>query len=145
MNFRAPLAATILVFAGRALAGQAATDEPINLNADLFLTPPQRTALAIEAMRGSSDAATKIALFYGFVALDPVEEHRWVVIAAENGDPVAQYNAYQDFMNYGTELDKERAMFWLKKSAGAGDKYAQEALKDIEKERAHPAHPTPAR
>lgn len=145
MNFRTPLAATMLVFAGRALAGQAVADEPINLNADLFLTPPQRTALAIEAMRGSSDAATKIALFYGFVALNPVEEHRWVVIAAENGDPVAQYNAYQDFMNYGTELDKERAMFWLRKSAGAGDKYAQEALKDIEKERAHPARPAAAR
>ncbi|MDF3983698.1 hypothetical protein P3W24_12245 [Luteibacter sp. PPL201] len=126
-------AVVVMLFTAHAVASQANGEEPINLNQSLFLTPQQRVTLAVEAMRGSSEAAAKISMFYGFVALNPIEQHRWAVIAAENGDPVDQFNAYQDFMNYGTELDKERALFWLRKSASAGDKVAQDELMNLEK------------
>ena len=123
---------------GQAAIAQSASDQPINLNQDLVLSQQQRQTLAVEAMRGSAEAATKISLFYGFVLLNPIEERRWALIAAENGDPVAQYNVYEDFMNNDTDLDRERALFWLKKSADAGYKDAQEKLRRVEKEQAHP-------
>lgn len=88
-------------------------------------------------MRGSPEAATKISVFYGFVLLNPIEERRWALIAAENGNPVAQYNVYEDFMNNDTALDRERALFWLRKSAAAGFKDAQEKLKRVEQEGTH--------
>jgi len=112
-------------------------NQPINLNQDLVLTPQERLTLAVEAMRGSPEAATKISVFYGFVLLNPIEERRWALIAAENGDPVAQYNVYEDFMNNDTALDRERALFWLRKSAAAGFKDAQEKLKRVEQEGTH--------
>ena len=112
-------------------------NQPINLNQDLVLTPQERLTLAVEAMRGSPEAATKISVFYGFVLLNPIEERRWALIAAENGDPVAQYNVYEDFINNDTALDRERALFWLRKSAAAGFKDAQEKLKRVEQEGTH--------
>jgi len=112
-------------------------NQPINLNQDLVLTPQERLTLAVEAMRGSPEAATKISVFYGFVLLNPIEERRWALIAAENGNPVAQYNVYEDFMNNDTALDRERALFWLRKSAAAGFKDAQEKLKRVEQEGTH--------
>jgi TPR repeat protein len=121
----------------QAVAGQAASDEPINLNQSLVLTPQQRLSLAVEAMRGSSDAATRISLFYGFVLLNPMEERRWALIAAENGDPVAQYNVYEDFMNNDTALDTERALFWLRKSAASGFKEAKDKLEHVERTAHH--------
>lgn len=132
MRGRGKLAVLIVLSVAHFFYEEANADEPINLNQSLFLTPQQRMELAVEAMRGSSEAATKIAVFFGFVALNPTEQHRWVIIAAENGDAVAQFNAYQDFMHYDTELDRERALFWLKKSAASGDKMAQDELKGLE-------------
>lgn len=114
-----------------------APDQPVNLNQELVLTQRQRQTLAVEAMRGSAEAATRISVFYGFVLLNPMEERRWALIAAENGDPVAQFNVYEDFMNNDTALDRERALFWLKKSAAAGYKDAQEKLKRVEQEGEH--------
>lgn len=127
----------VLLLASHAVIAQKASEQPINLNQNLVLTPQERLTLAVEAMRGSSEAASKISVFYGFVLLNPIEERRWALIAAENGDPVAQYNVYEDFVNNDTALDRERALFWLRKSAAAGFKDAQEKLKRIEKEGGH--------
>ncbi|MDY1547706.1 hypothetical protein [Luteibacter sahnii] len=66
-------AVVVMLFTAHAVASQANEEEPINLNQSLFLTPQQRVTLAVEAMRGSSEAATKISMFYGFVALNPIE------------------------------------------------------------------------
>lgn len=120
-----------------AAVAHVAPDQPVNLNQDLVLTPRQRQTLAVEAMRGSAEAASRISVFYGFVLLNPMEERRWSLIAAENGDPVAQFNVYEDFMNNDTALDRERALFWLRKSASAGYKDAQEKLKRVEEENEH--------
>lgn len=121
--------------ASQATAAQTDTTQEVNLNESLVLTAKQQQALAVEAMRGSSEAATKLFLFYGFVALNPTEEHRWVIIGAENGDPVAQYNLYQDLVNSDDDLEKRRAEFWLRKAAAAGDKDAKGELKNLEKAR----------
>lgn len=122
---------SVLWFAVQTTYAQTAPEQPVNLNQDLVLTQQQLQTLAVEAMRGSSEAASKISVFYGFVLLNPMEERRWALIAAENGDPVAQYNVYEDFMNNDTALDRERALFWLRKSASAGYKEAQEKLKRV--------------
>ncbi|SFW28227.1 sel1 repeat family protein [Luteibacter sp. UNCMF366Tsu5.1] len=122
---------SVLWLAVQTAHAQTAPEQPVNLNQDLVLTQQQLQTLAVEAMRGSSEAASKISIFYGFVLLNPMEERRWALIAAENGDPVAQYNVYEDFMNNDTALDRERALFWLRKSANAGYKEAQEKLKRV--------------
>lgn len=103
---------------------------------DLNLFPPNSNKYR-RAMRGSSEPATKISVFYGFVLLNPIEERRWALIAAENGDPVAQYNVYENFMNNDTPLDRERALLWLRKLAAAGFKDSQEKLKRVEQESGH--------
>ena len=132
---------SVLWFTSHSAYAQNASEQPVNLNQDLVLTEPQLRSLAVEAMRGSSEATSKISLFYGFVLLNPVEERRWALIAAENGDPVAQYNVYEDFVNNDTALDRERALFWLRKSANAGYKDAQEKLKRVEREGKHALAP----
>jgi TPR repeat protein len=128
-------AVAMLVFlcATQAAMAQTGSRQEINLNQSLVLNAKQQQALAVEAMRGSTEAATKLFLFYGFVALNPTEEHRWVVVGAENGDPVAQYNLYKDLINSDDDLDKLRAEFWLKKAAAAGDSRAKSELQDLEK------------
>ncbi|NII53788.1 sel1 repeat family protein [Luteibacter sp. SG786] len=125
---------SVLWFAVQTAFAQTAPEQPVNLNRDLVLTQQQLQTLAVEAMRGSSEAASKISVFYGFVLVNPMEERRWALIAAENGDPVAQYNVYEDFMNNDTALDRERALFWLRKSANAGYNEAQEKLKRVGEE-----------
>ena len=121
--------------AGKAVTAQTGTTQEVNLNQSLVLTAQQQQALAKEAMRGSGEAATRLFLFYGFVALNPTEEHRWVVIGAENGDPVAQYNLYKDLVSSDDDLEKQRAEYWLRKAAAAGDKDAKDELKDFERAR----------
>jgi TPR repeat protein len=132
MKIHKALSLLAFSFASQAIVAQTTSDQPVNLNQDLVLTQKERTTLAVEAMRGSAEAATRISLFYGFVLLNPVEERRWALVAAENGDSAAQYNVYEDFMNNDTALDRERALFWLKKSAAAGNKDAKEKLKNLD-------------
>jgi hypothetical protein len=129
------VAALVCLCASQAVKGQTDTKQEVNLNQSLVLTAQQQQTLVVEAMRGSSEAETKFFLFYGFVALNPTEEHRWVVVGAENGDPVAQYNLYKDLVNSDDDLDKRRAEFWLSKAAASGDKNAKDELKDLEKAR----------
>jgi TPR repeat protein len=143
MKHSKALLLSVFWLASQAVYAQNTPEQPVNLNQDLVLTQQQLRELAVEAMRGSSEAASKISIFYGFVLLNPIEERRWALIAAENGDPVAQYNVYEDFVNNDTALDRERALFWLKKSANAGYKDAQEKLKRVEQDGKHVLAPHP--
>ena len=144
MKYSKALSIYALWFVSHAAVAQAASDRPVNLNQDLVLTQQQRQTLAVEAMRGSAEAATRISVFYGLVLLNPMEERRWALIAAENGDPVAQFNVYEDYMNNDTALDRERALFWLKRSAAAGYKDAKEKLKRVEQNGEHVPKNTPS-
>lgn len=120
----------LVIFTGAAAAGRA-TDEPINLNRSLVLTERQRLVFEEQVMRGSAEAALKVALFYGFVALNPIEERRWTEISAENGDPVSQYNFYHDLIESDSTFDRARAIFWLRKAASV-DAEARKELDRIE-------------
>lgn len=142
MKHSKALLLSVLWLPSQAVAAQNASEQPVNLNQDLALTKQQLQTLAVEAMSGSSKAASKISVFYGFVLLNPMEERRWALIAAENGDPVAQYNVYEDFVNNDTALDRERALFWLRKSANAGYKDAQEKLKRVGQGGKHASEPS---
>lgn len=123
----------LLFCAGNGFAGQSKTDQPINLNQSLVVTESQRAALEMEAARGSGEAASKLFLFYGFVALNPAEERRWTLIGAENGDAASQYNMYQDLSDSDSRFDRERALFWLRKAAASGDADARKELKKVER------------
>lgn len=141
MKHSQALLLSVFWLASQTVSAQNTSEQPVTLNQDLVLTKQQLQKLSVEAMRGSSEAASKISVFYGFVLLNQMEERRWALIAAENGDPVAQYNVYEDFVNNDTALDRERALFWLRKSANAGYKDAQEKLKRVEQEGRHALDP----
>lgn len=108
-----------------------AVDEPVNLNQSLVLTDTQRKTFEDEAAKGSGEAALKLAQFYGFVLLNPVEDQRWTQIGAENGSAACQYNLYHVLAESDSDFDRRRALFWLRKAA-AVDASAKKELDEIE-------------
>lgn len=52
-------------------------------------------------------------------------------LAAENGDPVGQYNAGMSYMDPTQDrYAPGRARFWLEKAASQGDKLAKDRLSE---------------
>jgi TPR repeat protein len=71
---------------------------------------------------------------------DPKPRRYWSQIAAENGDPIAQYNFALELISEKNSLEKKRAIYWLKKAAEQGDVDASRVLRDI---RENPGSPIP--
>ncbi|WP_363799099.1 hypothetical protein ABU614_03390 [Lysobacter firmicutimachus] len=57
----------------------------------------------------------------------------WTQVAAENGDPVSQYNFAMILLGKKSRHDRLRAIFWLKKSSQNGFVLAKQVLEDIRK------------
>jgi len=110
-------------------------EKPIRLSADLDLTASQQKQLETEALKGSSEAARKLATFHFIVRGDRDTTLRWYTIGAENGDASCQFSLY-DLLESdpNTEL---RAHFWLQKSADAGFPYAKDELKRLKDRASH--------
>jgi TPR repeat protein len=80
------------------------------------------------ALAGSAHAATQLIEYYKD---DERALSYWRQIAAENGDPIQQYNLWFDLSQRPDALSQKRAVFWLRRSAAAGDKVAAERLAEI--------------
>ena len=76
------------------------------------------------AMRGSPNAAYKLYEHYTSPHSEPKERLFWATIAAQNGHPKAPYVLGKLMLKSDQPSDQERAIFWLKKAAAAGDKDA---------------------
>ena len=84
--------------------------------------------MRLKAVKGDPEAAFRLSLHYSSGDSASTEDARfWRQIAAENGHAVAQYNIW--FLDHESldVLLRERAFFWLRKSAasGFGDAKAQ--------------------
>ena len=112
-------------------------------NASLEIPASEIAHLELEALRGSRDAAFRLYQHHEFVKLDYKAALYWVSIAAENGHPIGQYafgfmlsdHARAEVLGRGTAeervRDRERAVFWLKRSAENGNERALELLEEI--------------
>lgn len=85
-----------------------------------------------KALAGDRKAALQCTDHY---LKDPKPRRYWEQIAAENGDPIAQYNFAMTLLSGKNPLERKRAIYWLQKAAAQGDASASEALHEV---RLHP-------
>ncbi|MFO7858469.1 MAG: hypothetical protein R6V11_06055 [Ectothiorhodospiraceae bacterium] len=80
------------------------------------------------------------------------EAFEQLLVAAENGDPGAQYTVgYMYYEGQGVSQDEERALRWIERAAANGSPHAIEALSELAslgerrpgRERSDPAGPDP--
>ncbi|MBT2117484.1 hypothetical protein KK141_03235 [Dyella sp. LX-66] len=111
-------------------------DQIISGVGDLTLRPDEVIRLSDEGWNGSGEAALRLSLYYGSVRLDFDRAEYWTIIAAENGNAVAQYNAWVQLSDDRSSSadDKKRAVFWLRKSAAQNDPDAIRELKKLKPE-----------
>ena len=66
------------------------------------------------------------------VSVDYAEAVKWYKIAAEKGDPQAQYN-FEILMYYGvgTELNEEQGKDWIRRAADQNNQMAIRALQSL--------------
>lgn len=80
------------------------------------------------ALSGDGKAAMKCADYY---VHDMKMRRYWVIISAENGDPIGQYNLAMELFSRNGSAERVRAIFWMKKSARQGDGGAKEVLEEL--------------
>lgn len=103
------------------------------------LSPPERKleedwALAYDdcaadkALGGDIEAAKECADRY---AKEVNARRRWEMVAAENGDSIAQYNYAVDLLATNIPAARSRAFYWLGRSAEQGNDKAEKLLQDL--------------
>lgn len=114
----------LLTFAGGCTMANSASSETKSdipsgrpaMGSQAFVIPPNEIpSLQRDALRGSGEAAYKLAQFYDFVVLDTQEGLRWKIIAAENGHANGMYALGLTLKNRPDEQSKERARYWFEK------------------------------
>ena len=80
------------------------------------------------ALSGDGSAAMRCSDSY---IHDRAMRKYWNQIAAENGDPIGQYNFAMELFSEKGATERRRAIFWLEKSANQGDDLAKELLAEI--------------
>lgn len=112
-------------------------EQPIMGNQKYVLDPPEIPRLQEEALKGSGDAAVRLAMFYNLVALDLNEGFYWMTIAAENGSGMGMYSLGQFLRARGDTQSKVRARYWFERVVKEGPpplaKQAEQRLQDLEK------------
>lgn len=120
----------VLLLSSMSMTGcAAAMDKPMAVDEGFSLADQNMDLMRLEAAKGDAEAAFRLSLHFSSGRNASADEARfWRQIAAENGHAVAQYNIW--FLDHGSqdEILRERALFWLKKSAEAGFEDAKKQL-----------------
>lgn len=104
-------------------------EKPIAVDEGFSLSAKAVDRMRLEAAKGSAEAAFRLSLHYsGGINASSEEARFWRQVAAENGHAVAQYNIW--FLDHESQdaFLKERALFWLRKSAASGFEDAKKQL-----------------
>jgi TPR repeat protein len=84
------------------------------------------------AYAGSGEAANALATFYMKADKSGQLQFYWTLVAAENGDPVGQYNAGLSYLDPAQDrYAPGRARFWLEKAASQGETQAKDRLSEL--------------
>jgi len=82
---------------------------------------------------GSSQGMTTLGYNLIFEKNNPKEGIQWLMQSAEQGDDFAQYLLGNAYLNgQGVEKSKDKALFWLEKSAAQGRSHAKSLLKKLD-------------
>ena len=105
------------------------SDKPIAVDEGFSLSVKDINLKKVEAAKGNAEAAFRLSLHYSSGINASAEEARfWRQVAAENGHAVAQYSIW--FFDHESQdaFSRERAVFWLRKSAASGFEDAKKQL-----------------
>ena len=133
MRHLAPLLYLILSIA--AFRGNAATPEPQpqpqprppapidpklppppSMNDSANIPPSLLSSYKKNALDGDADTAFRVADYYSLIVNSPSEYRYWLVIAAENGNLIAEYNLGKQLLQSTEWRSRQRGAFWLRKS-----------------------------
>ena len=116
--------------------GPKSSDKIVSAVSSLNLRPDEVIKLSEDGWNGAGEAALRLSMYYASVKLDLDRSDYWMTIAAENGNAVAQYNAWVQMSDDRSSSadDKKRAVFWLRKSAAQNDPDAIRELKKLKPE-----------
>ncbi|WP_157476145.1 hypothetical protein [Lysobacter sp. Root690] len=81
-----------------------------------------------EALAGSAEKARRLYDYYAITRVDLQQARAWLIVCAENGEPVCQYN-----LGFVLNQEKQnvRSVFWLTRSLENGNQAANDLLKEI--------------
>ncbi|WP_280816140.1 hypothetical protein [Variovorax sp. TBS-050B] len=95
-----------------------------------MLTPEAQAELAAKAQAGDAGAAFRLSRYFNYVLQDRGAERRWRKLAAEGGQPAAQYELAVDLYRNGKDL--AQAAHWAAEARRNGDADAARLLREIE-------------
>lgn len=98
---------------------------------DFYLSDEEKKIITTKANRGDSEAAFRLAMYYGFYEFRNDQYLDWLNIAAKNGHTTAQYNLAYELERSHEEEKKRQAISWYNKLAQSGDLRSQIALAEI--------------
>ncbi|MHC1725691.1 MAG: tetratricopeptide repeat protein [Syntrophobacteraceae bacterium] len=99
-----------------------------------FLNETEIKRVQMDALAGSPGSAMRLYLYYEHVKPDQVESRYWLRIAAQNGDPMGQFEFAHLLASGPEQRNQQRARFWFEHAAQNGNEKAVEALKRLPKE-----------
>jgi TPR repeat protein len=122
----------ILLISGALLfVGCATEGVPVCGNADLVIPSSELPAVKAKALNGDSTAALQLEQYYDFVVLDYKEGRKWLRLAAEQGNSVAQYDLGLMYMNNDAVPNLGKAKYWFRLAERNGSIEAKEALRKL--------------
>ncbi len=108
-------------------------NKPVFLNAGFDIPKDELLILERKSFAGNAESAFRLSRYYAMANVNKSEELYWTTIAAENGSPFGEYNLGFNliYSNNTDEINKLRAIFWLKKAQAHGVELATSLLKEI--------------
>lgn len=117
MKVRWTVAAVLLCSISAGIASAISSDT-IVVQTSYCLGKGEVAKFSREAMAGSPEAANKLTNMYWMCGLpDRVKTKYWALIGAENGNAESQFRARQTLKVSKDPLERQRALFWLRKAA----------------------------
>lgn len=105
--------------------------KPVIMMGSDALSDTEISQLERQALKGSAETAFRLYKYYEHSHINFSESLYWARIAAENGHPNGQYALGFRLRNDPDPRNRQRARFWLERSAANGVSLAVELLKEI--------------
>ncbi|MHC1725684.1 MAG: tetratricopeptide repeat protein [Syntrophobacteraceae bacterium] len=96
-----------------------------------LLPDEESKEVRLDALAGSPGSAFRLYLFYEYVHRDVEESRYWLRIAAQNDDPVGQFEFGLLLAKDSDERNQQRSRFWIERAARNGNPGAAEYLKNF--------------
>lgn len=107
------------------------------MNAGFYLDPLEVMELEQKALKGDTEAANRLALYYRYYENDEEGTLKWHQVGAKFNDPAAYRNLGFFYMTNHKYGDDEKAAYWFKKAIQDGNpavvKDAKRKLAELQK------------